>query len=122
MYEKEKIQNLFKNIITVILEYNKVHINRFSEITELMFSNHNNLSKHILDINSQLSNYQLRPNYDKDPEYIERIEQQKRALEEEKNKLKNLKNNSEFVVGQTRLDMDKLNSLLEDINFLIEDL
>ena len=122
MNEKEKIQNIFKNIIMLILEYNKVNINKFSEITEQIFSNYNNLSKHILDINSQLSNYQLRPNYDQDPEYIKRINQLKREIEEAKKKSQALKDNFEFTVGQTQLDMDKLDSLLEDLNFMIEDL
>ena len=122
MYEKEKIQNLFKNILSLILKYNNVYVNRLSDITEQMFSNHTKLLKNIMDINSQLSNYQLRANFDKHPEYLERIEQMEKALEEERNKTKQLENNYEFAVGQTKLNMDKINSLLEDIDFMIEDL
>jgi len=122
MIEKERIKSIFKNIITLILEYQKVNSNMFSKINEQISTNFSNFSKHILDLNTQLSNYQLRPNYDQDPEYIERINQQRKDLEKEKNKTKTLKDKFEFVIGQTKLDIDKLNSLIEDLNFMIEDL
>ena len=122
MIEKVKIQSIFKNIIALILEFQKINNNRFSKISEQIYSNFNNFSKYILDLNAQLSNYQLRPDYNQDPEYIERIDRYRKDLEKEKNKTKTLKNNFEFVIGQTKLDTDKLNSLIEDLTFMIKDL
>ncbi len=122
MIEKVKIQSIFKNIIALILEYQKVNNNMFSKISEQIYTNSSNFSKHILDLNTQLSNYQLRPDYNQDPKYIERIDRHRKDLEKEKNKTKTLKNNFKFVIGQTKLDTDKLNSLIEDLNFMIEDL
>ncbi len=54
-----------------------------------------------MDLNSQLSKYQLRTNYDKDQEYIERIEGLKKALNEGKNKTKELKDSLEFSMGKS---------------------
>lgn len=122
MIEKVKIQSIFKNFIALIVEYQNVNINMFSKISEQIYTNFSNFSKHILDLNAQFSNYQLRPDYNQDPEYIERIDRYRKDLEKEKNKTKTLKNNFEFVIGQTKLDTDKFNSLIEDLNFMIEDL
>ncbi len=120
--EKEKIQNIFRNILMLIFENNKVIINKFSKINKLIHSNYTFLSKRISGMNSQFSSYQLRPNYDKDPEYIEGIKQLMNNIEESKNKLKELEENSEFLIGQTKLDIDKLSSLINDIMFMIDDL
>lgn len=120
--EKEKIQNIFRSIIKLILEYNETILSQISKNTELFESNFKNLANHILDINAQFSSYQLRSNYDKDPEYIKRIERQKRDLELIKTKTKELKDRSKFLLGQTILNTEKLNTLLEDINFTINDL
>ncbi|HDZ17075.1 hypothetical protein LCGC14_1197100 [marine sediment metagenome] len=70
MIEKETLKPIFKNLIEIILEYQKFNLKMVSENTELISTNNNNLSKHILDLNAQLSNYQLRPDYDQDPEYV----------------------------------------------------
>ena len=70
MIEKETLKPIFKNLIEIILEYQKFNLKMVSENTELISTNSNNLSKHILDLNAQLSNYQLRPDYDQDPEYV----------------------------------------------------
>ncbi|MFX1504663.1 MAG: hypothetical protein ACFFDC_00990 [Promethearchaeota archaeon] len=122
MDDIEKIKDIFKTIVALILEYNNVYITRFTEITDIMISNFQDYSKHILDINSQFSNYQLRPDYDQDPMYIERIEQQERELAEKRKMVEDLRSSADFALGQTKLDMDKLNTLLEDLNYLIDDL
>lgn len=122
MNQKEKIQEIFRNNLTLILEYNKINHENFSKFSEQTLDNFININKEILNINSQFSNYQLRPDYDKDPEYLERIKQQEKDLVLKRKELNELKENFEFNIGQTKLDANKLDSLLKEINFLIDDL
>ena len=122
MIDKDKLQAIFRTFISLILEYQDVNYRLISQMSEKLVTNHSIFLNNIINLNKQFSNYQLRPNYDQDQEYIERINLQKQELEKQKIITKRLKKDFEFVVGQTKLDMDKLNEIIEDLKFMIVDL
>lgn len=121
MIDKEKIQNILKNIVALIMENNDLYFKSLRQINKQFHSNYETLSANISDIYYNFTNYQLKTDLDTD-QLLKLKETKERKFEEEIRKLKEVEDQFEFLVGQSKLDTEKRNSLIKDIIFMIEDL
>lgn len=63
----------------------------------------------------------MKTNLDND-QFLRSIEGNKRKFEEEIRKIKDLTDQFDFLIGESKLDAEKRNSLIKDIMFMIEEL
>ena len=61
---KEKIQEIFANIVQLILKYNKVNSDFIFDLNERIGSATEEIFKHLMDLNNRFSDYKLRDDLD----------------------------------------------------------
>lgn len=117
----EKIKEIFRNIIALILKSNEINLEEIIDLYKRLNGKINILSDFIIEINNRFSFYEIRN--DLDFEVINKKgENSRKIFDKEMQELEILKSKLEFNLSEITLNYKEIHELIEEIKLLIDEL